>query len=77
MPVTLALYGRHFSLKDAGLKADLSAADTLAGGAGFDILSLTTAGVVFGPQLAGVSGLEQLNLTSGFNNINPRAIRES
>ncbi|HEY4264932.1 MAG TPA: DUF3971 domain-containing protein, partial [Micropepsaceae bacterium] len=26
MPVTLALYGRHFSLKDAGLKADLSAA---------------------------------------------------
>src|SRR5436309_11574792 len=47
--------------------ADLTSADTVNGGTGFDALALTTGGTVAGAAFANVSGVEELLLSAAGN----------
>jgi hypothetical protein len=46
-----------------------SAADIIRGGAGFDILRFSTAGTISAAALAGVSGIERIQLANGTNSL--------
>ncbi|KQN04932.1 hypothetical protein ASE85_08095 [Sphingobium sp. Leaf26] len=47
----------------------LDGGDTVRGGAGFDRLILTSAGGLYGQQLANVSGIERIDLANGANHL--------
>ena len=48
---------------------NLTGADTVTGGAGSDTLVFTTAGTITAAQLAGVSGIERIQLANGTNSV--------
>src|SRR3954470_1650115 len=47
----------------------LDSNDIVQGGAGFDILFISSPGMMIAPQFSGVSGIDELSLVNGANNV--------